>query len=252
MEGARIHLFTATGEYLESHAPRLPCAMPLPRVAGGTRSGFFIHGGCLRGGGGDTMALVLFWTADGEVAHEVVADPRFTTDGGFGTGYGPDTGLSDGATHHLFGAGVTPCVYRIVETDTVPVAQRVCDEGLRPHRLELSAKTRASIEAKRRRNPLSAGPLRIPAHHPPYMERVVLAAGDGWLRGWSEDSLVLRLIGDDRDLAVLPHRGLIGCRRSGCLWATHEVAGVRIRFLPIRTLDSLAWAAGRAPAPGDS
>jgi hypothetical protein len=142
------------------------------------------------------------------------------------------------------------CVYRVPETDTVPFAQRLCDDGLRPHRLDLSARTRAAIEARLRRHPSLAGPMRIPDEHPPYVERLVLAMGDAWLRGWAEDSLVLRLVGDDRDLAVLPYRGIVGCRRSGCLWATHEVNGVRLRFLPIGTLDSLARSGGRRAGRG--
>ena len=244
-EPGRIHFFTAEGAYLESSAPSLPCALALPRVAG-ARRGLFIHGSCLgHGGAADTMAMVLFWSADGVNVREVATDPHFTTDGSFGTAYGADAGLSDGPDHHLFGAGSTPCVYRITERDGIPAAARLCDDGLRPFRLELSGRTRANLEARRRRSPLAAAALRIPDAHPPYVERVVLPAGDAWLRGYAEDSLVLRLVGDDRDLAVLPYHGLIGCRRSGCLWTSIETDGVHVRFLATAALDSLARRARR-------
>lgn len=247
-EPGRIHFFTGDGGYLESTAPELPCAIPLPRVAA-ARRGLFVHGSCLRRGSTtDTMEMVLFWSADGTTFREIARDPHFTTDGRFGTAYGADAGLSDGGDHGLFGAGSSACVYRVTVADSTPEAARVCDDRLRPYRLELSARTRAGLEARRRRTPAAAAVLRIPERHPPYVERVVLASGDAWLRGYSEDSLVLRLIGDDRDLAVLPYRGLLGCRRSGCLWSEIGTEGVWIRFLPRASLEALVPA--RAHAPG--
>ena len=116
----------------------------------------------------------------------------------------------------------------------------MCANAVRPFRLELSERTRTAPEAGRRRNPHAAGALHIPATHPIYIERVVLSAGDAWLRGWSEDSLVIRQVGEERDLAVVPYHGLLGCRRSGCLWAAIGTEGVRVRFLPTAVLDSLA------------
>lgn len=248
VEPERIHFFTAAGTYLESRAPRFPCALPLPHIAG-ARHGLFVHGSCLLGGA-DTMAQVLLWSADGAELQEVARDARFTTNGAFGNAYGPARGLTDGTDRHLFGSGARPCVYRVLETDSIPVTERLCDARLRPFRLELSPETRASLEGRRRRSPLAAGPLTIPRMHPFYVERVVLQTGDGWLRSWAEDSLVLRLINDERDLAVLPYRGLIGCRRNGCLWAFNELEGVRITFLPLAVLDSLARSGGRGADRG--
>ena len=247
-EPGRIHFFTAAGIYLESSAPVLPCALPLPRIAA-ARRGLFIHGSCLRGGGRpDTMAMVLFWTADGSAVREVARDPDFTTDGSFGTAYGARAGLSEGTGYQLFGAGSSGCVFEVTQTDAAaPTARRLCEPVLRLFRLELSAATRTSLEAARRRSPLAAGALRIPETHPPYVERVALPSGAAWLRGYSEDSLVLRAVGGNRDLAVLPYHGLLGCRRAGCLWADNSVVdGVRLRFLPMSALDSLARTAGPA------
>ncbi|NJD11637.1 MAG: hypothetical protein FIB01_14785 [Gemmatimonadetes bacterium] len=245
-EPGRIHFFTADGVYLESTAPSLPCPVPLPRVAG-SRHGIFLHGSCLRvGGATDTMQMVLFWSPDGRTFREVARDPRFTTDGRFGTAFGADAGYSDGPGEGLFGAGSTACLYRITEPDGVPAAARRCDRDLRRFRLALSPRTRAGIEARRRRSPAAASALRVPAVHPPYVERVVLPSGAAWLRGYSEDSLVLRLVGDSRDLAVLPYQGLIGCRRQGCLWSELGTEGVQVRFIPIAALEALV---GPRPRP---
>jgi len=239
-EPGRLHFFTAAGDYLESTAPVLPCAVGLPQVAAAS-PGLFIHGSCLQAGGRtDTMQMVLYWSPDGTAIYPLASDPRYTTDGRLGTAYGADAGLSDGLDHELFGAGNRPCVYRITSTDSMPVAGRTCEDGQRPFRLELSERTRASLEERRRLSPLMADALRIPDRHPAYVERVVLAAGDAWLRSYSEDSLVLRLIGDERDVAVLPYRGLIGCRRLGCLWAVSSLDGASITLYRTTLLDSLA------------
>jgi len=239
-EPGRIHFFGAEGAYLESSAPSLPCALALPRVAG-ARRGLFIHGSCLgHGGAADTMAMVLFWSADGVNVREVATDPHFTTDGSFGHAYGSEVALSEGSIHHLFGAGSTPCVYRIVEGDSLPRATRQCEQHWRPYRLDLDRATRAQLEANRRRSPMLAAALGVPATHSPYVQRIPLPAGDALLRGFAQDSVVVRLLGGAADAAVLPLTGLVGCRRVGCLYATSDVAGVRIGLIPAAVLDSLS------------
>jgi len=143
IEPGRIHFFTGEGDYLESVAPSLPCGMPLPRVSAAHR-GLFVHGTCLRvGGASDTMMAVLTWSDTGEDYELVASDPRFTTDGSFGHAYGSEVALSEGSSHYLFGAGSTPCVYRIVEGDSLPRATRQCEQHWRPYRLDLDRATRA-------------------------------------------------------------------------------------------------------------
>jgi len=85
-----------------------------------------------------------------------------------------------------------------------------------------------------------AAALGVPATHSPYVQRIPLPAGDALLRGFAQDSVVVRLLGGAADAAVLPLTGLVGCRRVGCLYATSDVAGVRIGLIPAAVLDSLS------------
>lgn len=239
IEPGRIHFFDLDGRYLESVAPELPCALPLPRIGSAAR-GLFVHGNCLyRGAAADTMMAVLFWSADGRAFRLAASDARYSVDGRFGSAFGTESALAEGPAHlHAFGSGSTACVQVVEEGEGVPRTRRICDSALRLHRLELSARTRERVEAARRRSPVAASALRLPPAHPPYAQLLVDGSGVALLRGWSEDSVVLRRFASQQDLAVLPRDGLVGCRRGGCLYARPAESGVTLVFHPASTLQS--------------
>ena len=239
VDQSRLHLFDTAGAYLESLPVDVPCALPLPRIAA-ARRGLFVHGDCLqRTPAGDTIHAVLFWSRDGVAYREIARDARYTADGRFGTIFGARTAFTPGPEHHLFGSGVSDCVWRVDEPgapvviDPVPAAKRAC--GLQRTRfpLLLQPATRQALEGRPR-----GRSARIPDMHAWYEERIP-GRTDLLLRGFHEDSLLLRPAAGSTDLAVLPH-GLRGCRTGGCLYAESLEQGVRLRLIPIAQLHALA------------
>lgn len=240
IEPGRIHVFDLEGRHIESVAPALPCATPLPRIAAAAR-GIFVHADCVRrSAAGDTMAAVLFWSPDGRDFTEIARDARYSMSGGFGDVFAADTPLGEGnGDLHAFGAGVSPCVFVVDEAGGTPAARRECDSGMEAYSLELREETRRQIEGMRKRNPSLAGMFRVPDRNAMYAQALVIGQHVALVRGYSEDSLVLRRFGSQRDAAVLPRDGWTGCRRSGCLYADPEPGGTRLRFVPAPHLEAL-------------
>lgn len=234
IEPGRIHTFTPAGDYLSSVAPDLPCLMARPRLGGG-RSGLYVHGDCVRRGiGADTMVAMLFWSPDGEHLRELAAEARFTLDGSWGHPFGASVAWSEGPEAlHVFGNGTTPCVTEVVEAGATPQVTRRCNDAMRAYRLDLSRATRATLERMRQRSPVLGRAVRIPAVHPYYTRPVVLGGSPALLRGFSEDSTVLRSFGATTDLAVLPFTGMVGCRRGVCLGVEDRTTGTRLRLYRI-------------------
>ena len=231
IEPGRIHIFALDGEYLSSLAPDLPCMMARPRLGGGRR-GIYVHGDCLRRGiGTDTMVAMLFWSADGERYMELAKEPRFTLDGGWGNPFGASLAWAEGpADMHVFGSGTMPCVTEVMEDAETPRTVRRCDPAMQPYRLDLARETRASLEQMRRRNPLLQQAIRIPDRHAYYTRALVVDGLSGVLRGYSEDSTVLRSFGSATDLAVLKVTDMLGCRRGVCVGVEDRTAGTRLRL----------------------
>lgn len=231
IEPGRIHTFTLEGEYLSSIAPDLPCLMARPRLGGGRR-GMYVHGDCLRRGiGTDTMVAMLFWSPDGERYDELVAESRFTLDGRWGNPFGASVAWAEGpADVHVFGGGTWQCLTEVVEDAEPPRTVRHCSDAMRPHRLELSRETRASLERMQRRSPVLQRVIRIPDNHPYYTRALVLDGLPAVMRGYSEDSTVLRKFGSATDLAVLPITDMLGCRRGVCVGIEARTAGTRLRL----------------------
>jgi hypothetical protein len=238
-DGARVHFFTGAGEYLRSHPLATSCPVLRPEIAAGA-SGFFVWGTCYRGNPPDTLLAVLYHTPDGESYTRVAEDVRLTRDGRIGS-YLTDATFAPGPGRHLFGAGATPCVMRVAESPdpgAVPSAARECgahtlygappDEG-----------TEAVLREQRRRRPGFAAAFTWPRHLPVYRTHVLAPSGDVMLRAFSADSLVLRAAGSGTDLLVAPWSGLVGCRRSGCLWASATPHGMDLVLLDSATMESL-------------
>jgi hypothetical protein len=233
VDQARVHLFDLGGAHLVSHPLGLPCALPLPRIAA-ARSGLLVHGDCLlRSGRGDTVFAVLFWSADGGKYREVAREARFTTDGRYGHGFGARSALTPGDHHHLFGAGVSGCLWRIDDV-SAPEAHRSCTIQDRAFPLRLRPATRRALERR-----LHGPGARLPQHFAWYEERFP-GRTDLLLRPFSEDSVVVRHADGSADLAVLPLSGLVGCRAGGCVYSEPAAETLRLRLLPAATLAALA------------
>ena len=237
IEPGRIHLFDLDGGYVESLVPDLPCLMPRASIASAAR-GIFVYGNCVRRAvGGDTMMAVLAWSPDGRSFTRIASDPLYTLDGRFGSAFGSTHPFGEGSNgRHVFGSGLQRCIFMVTETDSVPIGHRTCDLALRTFPLRLRRETRAALERVASRNPMMARTAVVPDEHPPYSQPLMTAAGPVLLRGYSEDSLVLRSFGSEEDLAVLPLTGLVGCRREGCLVVKEHATGTLARLHRISDL----------------
>jgi hypothetical protein len=106
--------------------------------------------------------------------------------------------------------------------------------------LRLRPATRRSLE-RRPRSPASE----LPKTHAWY-EQGIPGARDLLLRPFQEDSLVLRSVAGQEDLAVVPFRQLVGCRAGGCMYAASDEAGMHLRMISSARLQDAARGAGTA------
>jgi hypothetical protein len=238
-----VHFLNEAGKPVAVRGPALPCPMTRPGVAV-TAGGLLVHGNCFRAAYlTDTMKAVLAWSADTTVFRMVAEDVRFTTDGSVGSVFGAPSALTSGVGRHLFGGGITNCVWEVVDDAGAgggPAAHALCPAAA----VLYSAEPPAEV-ARRIRAGIGGMKLQWPATLPVYLDRVLAGGTVVLLRPFSTDSLVLQTAAPDaRSLAVAPVDGLVGCRAGGCLWVFDDGTSSRGVLLEAARLAELVAAAG--------
>jgi hypothetical protein len=250
----RLHYFNATGEYLETRVPVLPCHLGMPRVAS-AGTGVLLTGRCIHA---DTMMAELFYVpAVGDTASLIASDPIYAIDGSAGSVLSANSFYADGADHGLFGSGTGDCIYRVrgvaaadgaqPNGSAVPTAVRDCAVGNEHYAFTVDPEFREKAKALAAAKPWAAATFAIPTELPLYMAPAVAGASDLVIRPVTNDSVAFRAIGSDQDLLIMPAQGLIGCRAAGCLWSGSDMIQT-ITFVPARTLSALA---GAGPTAAD-
>lgn len=237
VDGARLQFFDRDGVFLESRPLALPCAMMLPAVAAGG-GGLFVHGGCLqRGVVTDTMKAVLAWSSDTTTWSVVVATPRYTSDGSFGSVFGVRSLLTTGpAGAHVFGGGELNCVWNITDSGGRPGASEACPAVGTLY----AADPPPGLEERMRSARVAGMNIRWPETLPAYIERFVADDRIVLLRPFAADSLVLQAAAPgSADFAVAPLEGLIGCRSGGCLWLLEDTDVPRLIVLDRARIEAL-------------
>jgi hypothetical protein len=152
--------------------------------------------------------------------------------------------IATGDSHHLFGTGSVPCVHQVAErgNNQRPATNEVCGVAQVLFTFPASTRLHARLREHRARRPEFAGAFTWPASAPVYDHLAVTELGDLMFRSFSIDSAVMRRIGTDEDLLVVPTDGFRGCTVGGCLWARPTMEGADVTILTAATLRALVEA----------
>jgi hypothetical protein len=233
---ARLHFFTAGGQYVRSLKPRSTCALLRPGVAAGA-TGLFLHGTCMRRNAEtELVTAVLYWSTDGTEFVELASDVRSTRDGRFGSFLGAKSAFREGTDYHLFGAGSANCIHVVRDEPPRPRVERLCDLSAGRYRAPPPRSLEQRLARERARRPAHRHLLRWPDELPVYVEAMAAGEHTVLMRPFSADSVVFELTGSRRELLVARYNGLVSCRRYACLWTDYTTDGVRLTLLRLQRL----------------